>query len=1027
MKKREKKERKKRVHGKVYHVLMTIISAVLILVMGAGLVVINQPQGLVKQNSHMLNSIMGGVKNTVSNPSGVKDEDAQYYEAEDAQKLQKDAAALQQALTDQGTVLLKNENGALPLARGTKLSFFSANAVPKSGSGMMAMFGGSAVSLKDAAKKAGFKVNGKLWKFYEEGDGKDYGLAAGSVSFGDAEDFAINEAPLSALKKAGVLDSAKGTTPVFVLSRVAGEGRDMPRSMYSHAKSQEDKEKSYLEPDSTELEILQYLNDNFDNVVLVVDSNAALDLGFLKDFPQVRSVLFSPKSTASVPRILSGEVNPSGRTVDTFATNALESAAAQNFGDYQYSDESGKLTKYNYVSYKEGIYVGYRYYETRYEDAVLGQGNAGDYRYQEAVQYPFGYGLSYTSFDWSDFSLDWKDQYTAEVSVTVKNTGSAAGREVVEFYAQSPYTDYDRAHGIEKSAVQLVAYGKTKELAPGESERVSATVEKEQLKAFDRSSGSYVFDAGTYYFTAAANAHAAENQILAQRGSKAEKLVNAAGMSSGVSADKSLVREYKPGNTDTDVTTYANDTATGAKISAQLGFAQGDLTYLTRKDWTGTFPTHDGEASSQISTWGNEINGTDKKGKAASYTYTKTATDEELAQLDSLDARAEEDLGKDQKVTFGADNGLKLSEMRGLSFDDPKWSELLDQMTEKEYRDLVMNSGYGVSAIPSVGMGFLIDADTASGLIYGGTGVRFANPMTLAQTWNQELAKEYGTLIGRDATAGGATGWYAPSMDIHRTPFSGRNGEYYSEDPYVSGTNARLEVQGAASRGLYAYIKHFAFNDQEDHRGDRQGQYSVATWLNEQAAREIYLKPFEMAVKAGTMPVKVLEKTGEGKYEKKTGTVPVTLGVMTAFNRIGTTWTGGCYPLITNILRREWGFNGMIITDNANTGVFMSAKQMLQAGADTKLTYFGSASPAEWDEETQKLARNAAHHVLYVAANTKAMNGVAPGGEVKTTLMTNQVTLIINIVFTLLIALIVFLNVRRIRGARRAKEEAAKQ
>ena len=271
----------------------------------------------------------------------------------------------------------------------------------------------------------------------------------------------------------------------------------MPRSMYNHAESEEDKAKSYLEPDSTELEIISYLNDNFDNVILVTNSNAALELGWVKDYENVKAVL-SCTAIESIPYILTGQVNPSGRTVDTFAADASKSPAAQNFGDYQYVDENGELTKYNYVTYEEGIYVGYKYYETRYEDAVLNQGNAGDYDYTEEVVYPFGYGLSYTTFDWSNMQTTWSgDECT--VTVDVENTGDMAGKDVVEIYAQSPYTEYDKANGVEKASVQLVAYGKTSELAPGEKETVTCTFSKEQLKAYDENGAeTYIFDAGDY-------------------------------------------------------------------------------------------------------------------------------------------------------------------------------------------------------------------------------------------------------------------------------------------------------------------------------------------------------------------------------------------------------------------------------------------------------------------------------------------------------------------------------------------------
>ena len=319
-----------------------------------------------------------------------------------------------------------------------------------------------------------------------------------------------------------------------------------------------------------------------------------------------------------------------------------------------------------------------------------------------------------------------------------------------------------------------------------------------------------------------------------------------------------FVSVYTPDNTDADVTTYATDSYSGVEITNQLQDCKADVTYLTRSDWEGTFPTHDGTPGTQISTWGNEINGED----GVSYTYVKTASDDLIAELDSFSSGTEIDPETlaDTQIVYGADNSLTLIDMRGLDYNDPLWEDLLDELTPEEIYNTIGVSGYGIEYIDSVEKPFNIDADTASGLIYGGTGAMFPSAMTLAQTWNLELASEYGEMIGNEGLLGGADGWYAPSMNIHRTPYSGRNGEYYSEDAFLSGAVASREIYGAASKGMYTYIKHFAFNDQENHRGDRDGQFSVATWFNEQSAREIYLVPFEMCMKAGDVTLNYVEK-----------------------------------------------------------------------------------------------------------------------------------------------------------------------
>ena len=984
-----KKKKTKKPQSLASKIVKTILNAILCLILA---VIVLAANTLVPQYARMADSMIGGINTKIDNSKVDTNGLDLVYNKTDytAETIKAAEADLHQRIADEGTVLLKND-GVLPASASSTFSFFGVNSTKATAND--SMLGGR--NLKSVFETAGVAINTTLYDFYAKQ--KDYGLGTGSISYGDAEDFSIREVPLSLLQaENGLLDSAKNTVPVFFLKRVAGEGRDMPRGMYNHASTAEDKARTYIEPNSDELEILRYLNDNYDSVILVLNSNAALDLGWLSDFPNIKAVL-NCTAIESIPQILTGAVNPSGRTVDTFAAHAINSPAAQNFGDYQYSNPDGTLTKYNYVTYAEGIYVGYRYYETRYEDAVLGQGNAGDYDYRTEVVYPFGYGLSYTSFEWSDMNAVWNgDECT--VTVSVKNIGSADGKEVVELYAQSPYTDYDKVNGIEKASVQLVDYAKTKLLAPGENEIVTLSFTKRQIASYDALGvKTYILDAGTYFVTAAQNAHAAVDNILAVKGA-------------AIAGDTAFVASWD--ETELDAVTYSVDDYSGEAITNHLDDARGDVTYLTRSDWTGTFPQHDGVASSQVSTWGNEINSQD----GVSYTYTKTISPEDLAKLDSFDSGAPESTFTDTPV-YGANNGLTLADMRGLDFDDPKWDELLDELTSEDYYNTIGMSGYGIEYIASVQKPFNIDADTAAGLIYGGTGAMFPNPMTMAQTWNKDLAYEYGQIIGTEGLLGGADGWYAPSMNIHRTPFSGRNGEYYSEDPYLSGTVASLENLGVSENGMYVYIKHFAFNDQEDHRGDREGQYSVATFLNEQSAREIYLKPFEMCMKVGDVELNYVESDGNGGYRNATRSYRAATAIMTAFNRVGYIWTGGCYELITGIVRNEWAFNGLIMTDNANTGVFMDGFQMIEAGADVKLTNLPASARFDWnkDDSTQyHYARAAMHRVLYTVANSKAMNGMMPGSIIKDgTRLTTIMLTVLNVLCIGLIVLMVFLTVRR--------------
>lgn len=1009
-------ESNKKVPGKIAKLIKTVISAILIVAMIAAIVAANY---FIPSNSSIVESVLGIASNGIDN-SGAKTTglDLDYTKSPFAtqEELTPHQQDLDQRIAAEGVILLEN-NGILPLSTNTTLSFFGHSSVSNIGSR----------NLKGSFVAEGFGVNETLWNFYESGNGSSgYGLGVGSVEYGDDEDFSINEVPLSVmLAESGMEETFKGTVPVFVLGRVAGEGRDMPRSMYNHAESAEDKAKTYLEPDSTELEIISYLNDNFDNVILLLSSAAAVDLDWVSEYEHISAIVSAPHISAqgmySVAGIFSGRINPSGRTVDTFEKDAMQSPAAQNFGDFQYVNENGTYTKYNYIEYLEGIYVGYRYYETRYEDVVLGQGNAGNFSYDDAVMYPFGYGLSYTIFEWSNFNVTWNGT-TATVTVTIKNTGSMAGKDVVEVYAQSPYTDYDRANHVEKAAVELVGYAKTSELAPGASETVTVTFDQEQLKAYDYTTAkTYILDAGTYYITAAANAHEAVNNVLAAKG----KTV-ADGMTADGNAD--FVADYVVSQMDS--TTYATDTVTGTPITNQLDNGNGGLTYLTRSNWVGTFPTTDGEVGTQISTWGNQINGSD----GVSYTYIKTIDAETLAKLDSFDSlnpEVSESYG--EQIVYGKKNNVTLIQLRGLAYDDPLWDDLLDELTEEDYQPLITQSGYGSFALSSVDKPAAVDRDTAAGIINYGmnengfffAGYTYSSPIVIAQTWNVELAREFGEAIGYQAQIINVNGWYAPAMNIHRTPFSGRNSEYYSEDGFLSGTMAREEVIGAAQGGVYVFIKHFAVNDQENHRGDREGQFSLATFLNEQAAREIYLKPFEICVKSGTVEENYVKTNADGTYEMAVAEIPACNGIMTSFNRIGYTWAGGHYGLITNILRNEWGFNGFAVTDNANTGVFMDAGQMIQAGGDGKLTNLPSGARYKFDINNATdyhYGRIAAHHILYTIVNSFTMDGGMPGSRYVPAIAPYQkVIYAVDAVCGVVILALVVLTVLRYRKKETAK------
>ena len=506
------------------------------------------------------------------------------------------------------------------------------------------------------------------------------------------------------------------------------------------------------------------------------------------------------------------------------------------------------------------------------------------------------------------------------------------------------------------------------------------------------------------------------NNVLSAKGYTTENGMTAEG-------DASFTDVYTVAQMDTD--TYSVDSATGVAITNQFDFADSGCTYLSRSDWQGTWPTHDGEVSGQVSTWGNEINGSD----GASYTYVKTISSEDLAKLDSFDSLNPTDASSiTDTPVYGADNGLSLIDLRGKDYDDPLWEDLLDQLSPEDYQTIIATSGYGSAALDSVGKPFALDQDAATGLAGGGTGVSYSGTIVLAQTWNQPLAERYGVMIGNQALIGGCVGWYAPAMNTHRTPFSGRNNEYYSEDGFLSGVIASATSRGAASKGMYTFIKHFAVNDQENHRGDRNGQYGLATWSNEQAIREIYLLPFEMCVKNDPVTLNYVEEDGSGGYVNASRDYAPVTAVMTSFNRLGYTWTGGCYNLLTNVLRTEWGFHGFVITDNANTGspTFMNAYQMIEAGGDAALT---TTEYAVWKFDQNSAAdyhygRQAMHNILYTVANSKVMMGLMPGSKFVTPMtMAEKILVGIDIAAAVIILALAYFI---FRGFKPTKKKAAK-
>ena len=923
-----------------------------------------------------------------------KGADTQYYKssfdsAKDLYEYEEDLVA---EMAMEGATLLEND-GILPLDKGTTLSLFSHSSVDLvsggsgSGSGSFEL----TANLKEGLTAAGLKKNKKLWNFYEKGKGSGYKRGAGSINYGASLDWSINECPLSKItSEKGLTDTFEGTVAMFVLSRTGGEGADLARDMKAYGG---ESGQHYLEPDKTELEIIDYLNKNFDDVIILVNANNVMELGWIEDYENISAVINFPGAgrtgTYGLGYMLTGldkdgnEISASGHLVDTVAYDSFSSPAMQNMGDYRYEG-----TDYYYVNYAEGIYVGYKYYETRYEDAVLVQGNAGSYNYSQTVQYPFGYGLSYTAFEWTDFNVSEADENgDITVSLTVTNTGSRRGKEVVQVYVQSPFTDDDKEYGVEKASVSLVGFFKTDYIEEGGHEDVSFTINVKDFTSYDSNNAkTYILDAGTYYITAATDAHKALNNILAERGVSSDKLVAAGGLDASENAgNPEFVGTYVQAELDTETySTGANDT----EITNRFDYAVlSDAKYLSRTDWSAMDNNALRYGTASTADSGAEIGGKQ---------WSHSITNELKAALESRTSRNPAEGTVPKTYEFGQDGELDLIDMRGLDFDDEGWDDILSQITLEELALLVDECGYCSPEVKSINKPKVTDLDGPAGLnlVVGhgsvpiGDGYKsmtWPSEYMLASTWNEELAFKMGEGVGEDGLYGGVQGWYGPAVNIHRTPFAGRNFEYYSEDSFLSGALGYQAVNGAATKGMYAFLKHFALNDQETHR-DHLG---LVTWAGEQAIREIYLKPFEMTIEDNTVEIMYNEavKDENGNitgYTKKTAVVPAATGIMSSFNRIGPTWAGGNYNLITEVLREEWGFNGFVLTDY-EVASYMFTDQCLAAGGDAKLKTVGLAGnmlfgySLEGNEEDQGYAREAAHRILYTVVHSSGMNGFVHG------------------------------------------------
>ena len=815
------------------------------------------------------------------------------------------ANELAKDVQSEAVTLLKNDDSNLPLS-GKKVNVFgwgSTNPVyGGTGSGSMSKQY-KTVSLLDGMKQAGLKTNTELSKLYT-----DYRKDRPEVGM-FAQDWTLPEVPAKQYSDKLVSDAKDfSDEAVVVLTRVGGEGADLPTDMKAkgityknNSKDYDDFQKgeSFLQLSKTERDMIDLVTSNFKKVTLVYNGANTFQFDFLNDYPQIQSVVWCPPAGqtgfSALGEVLAGETNPSGKTSDTFLKDLTKSVSYNNFGKFEYTNMADKAAKYKgftgddvtaipgFVNYSEGIYVGYKFYETASDEGLI--------NYDDTVAFPFGYGLSYTSFDQKLDSVKYKGGKVT-VTATVTNTGDKAGKDVVEVYYNPPYTD----GGIEKASKNLAGFEKTKELQPGESQKVTVKFDDDDMASYDyKGAKAYVLEKGDYDIS--------------------------------IQSDSHHVIDHKA-ITVKDTVTYDSDSNThnGDKTVAtnQFDDVAGDVTYLSRADHFANYK----EATAAPTNF-------KMSDKAKETFYNNSNYDPKKFDKDS-----------DKMPTTGAKNGLKLSDMYGKDYDDADWDKLLDQLTFDDMDNLIANGGYGTQAVKSVGKIQLTDADGPASLNNNFTGVGsigFPASTAFACTWNKDLAKQFGEMIGDMAHDMHVAGWYAPAMNIHRNAFSGRTFEYFSEDSLLSGVMAPSEISGAKSKGVYSFMKHFALNDQETKRTEM-----LCTWTNEQAMREIYLKPFEMSVKEGGAQA-----------------------VMSSFNYIGNTYAGASNNLLNTVLRDEWGFKGFVLTDYFGGYGYQNADQEIRNGNDSMLATTKITNHITDKSATSvKAMRTAAHNILYTAANS---------------------------------------------------------
>lgn len=913
--------------------------------------------------------------------------------------------ALNVQIASEGFVLLMNDGNGLPIrtpesetdaaAERPKISVFGKNSVNLvyGGSGSGGGSGETATTLYEALADGGYDVNPTLQEFYEgsasgSGRGDNPTLSTGADT---APTLPIGETPITSYTN-DVISSFRSynDAALVVISRIGGESFDLPRAQDMSNGGIEGRH--YLQLDQNEEDMLKMVTDRFDNVIVVLNTLTSFQCDFIDQFnnqpddPRIDAVVWIGGTGVSginaFGDFLNGNTNPSGKTTDIYAKDFSKDPTWQNFGDNTQVNDGAKGTAFtengensmseSYIAYEEGIYIGYRYYETRaYEERVVNPN-----WYEQNVRFPFGYGLSYSTFEQSmeiSGSLDGEDG-SLTITVDVQNVSDIAGKDVVQLYVTLPYT----AGGIEKSRVQLVDFAKTDMLEADGSQTVTFTVDAYALASYDYNDANsngfmgYELDPGDYIFYAAKNSHIDDPANV--YASATVELSSNIQFAEDPETGNTVVNRYSGNEDQLDDSDYRLQ-------NVYVDNAQGESVVrkgMSRVDFEGTFPQADGiEERAYIAGEKDAIadvthNNTDVAADAAAW------ADSVRAEIDPADP----DSVTDEEViayVLDQEGELTLRDLLGedgkVAYDDEDWEPLMRRLTIAEMTTLINDGAFKTAAIEKIGKNLTNDSDGPIGFVnfmnnFFTGNTTFSSEVLIAATWNKDLAYQMGRIVGDNGVWGSTTGnnlpysgWYAPAINLHRSPFSGRNFEYYSEDPVFSGKMAVQVVNGAASKGVYTDLKHFAVNDQET---DRSG---IATYLTEQALRELYLKPFEIAVKGDDVVCAAAAEDGITAYVGSTG-------IMSSFNRIGTRWTGGDYRLMTEILRDEWGFVGLAICDY-KTEAYMNSRQMVYAGNDLILVSLPELYWNDVDEssiEDVYIVRQSAKNILYTVANSNSMN-----------------------------------------------------